>query len=271
MAKKINIIGLGEIGVSTLHSMLMIPGTRDKFEFYLTDIDKSKQSLVENYNVEKFSTEPFKKCDVYIICVWTTDQALEVLRKIRKLNKRMVEYSVCIETTLDPSKLKEFQEFPANESLAAFPHRYNPYDPHHGVFNQTRVLGAYGHSAYIFYSYFMKLENIVTTSFANAVWSKVLENAYRYCEIVLAQEFSCSMGADKFKEVRELANSKWNIDIKQAQDGVMGKCLPKDMQLFVTAAPLFTSFFQEILKSNKDYINAKDYYVKKFGTGKENQ
>jgi UDP-N-acetyl-D-mannosaminuronic acid dehydrogenase len=38
----------------------------------------------------------------------------------------------------------------------------------------------------------------------------------------------------KFEEVREACNTKWNIEIPEARDGIKGHCLPKDAEYFAS-------------------------------------
>jgi len=236
---RVNVIGLGEIGTRTLEEMGPIQpmGFNSDLEFFATDVDKSKKSIAKELKV-KFDTKPFKNCDVYIICVWTTDQIIEVMKQINKVSKNKHKI-ISIESTIDPRSIDDIKQLADKDTaLAAFPHRYNPNDAEHGIFNQHRVLGVWpiGDTREVekFYSRFMSPIFIIKAcSFKDAVLSKVIENAYRYMEIVLAQEMSLALGKERFERVRELANTKWNIDIRGARYGVNGKCLPKDMELFL--------------------------------------
>jgi len=66
--------------------------------------------------------------------------------------------------------------------------------------------------------------------------SKIAENAYRYIQLAFAEELKMvcdDLGMD-FNEVRDACNTKWNIEIPEARDGIGGHCLPKDMKYFVS-------------------------------------
>ena len=84
-----------------------------------------------------------------------------------------------------------------------------------------------------FYTWFMHRHMIHDTSLAVAEICKPLENAYRFLEITIAQEIKelCVQKGLDFEQVRQAMNTKWNIDVKEARDGVGGKCLPKDIEL----------------------------------------
>lgn len=269
---RVNIIGLGEIGYETLKAMVKTPYLyhptcilAERMEFYATDIDESKLKAAKELGAVKFSTKPFKKCDVYIVCVWSTEQILEVLAQIRKLNGSR-EYIVSIESTIDPLAVEEIlKNRPVNETIAAFPHRYMFGDDAHGIFNQNRVLGVvpvlrYEKVSNFYEDFFDAGYKIIKADFEDAVLTKVLENSYRYMEIVLAQELSNALGASRFERLRHLANTKWNINIKQALNGVKGKCLPKDMELLYKLVGDKPSIIVGMLQAmNKDFINGKTH------------
>lgn len=92
-----------------------------------------------------------------------------------------------------------------------------------------------------FYSKFMNPALIHTTSLAIAELCKPLENAYRFYEIAFAEELKmlCDRKKLDFELLRKAMNTKWNIDIKRARNGIGGHCLPKDIQLIRKFFPEF--------------------------------
>ena len=93
--------------------------------------------------------------------------------------------------------------------------------------------------------------------------AKPLENAYRFAEIAIAEELKmlCDEKGIDFNRLREAANTKWNINIKEARGGINGKCLPKDTQAI-----------NEFFGNNKMFsasIDINREYVKKI-KGKNN-
>lgn len=255
---KICVIGLGEIGGRTLSKMLDGESlTTRGFTYAGVDInpDKLKRELYPRYEVALLDKIP-QDYDVYVVSVWNSQQVLETLKQIPWDTRPLV----CIESTFDPGMIPFLKDIPGldPDCMVAFPHRYNPNDAEHDVFNLTRVLGGMTPEAtkrgYAFYLNFMNRRYIYQTTFGNAVTTKVLENAYRYMEIVIAQELKRTLEASgyNFAELRMLANSKWNIDIREAIGGVEGKCLPKDMGIFMGNFPNGLWNAMEIL--NKAYI-----------------
>jgi UDP-N-acetyl-D-mannosaminuronate dehydrogenase len=59
---------------------------------------------------------------------------------------------------------------------------------------------------------------------------KLTENSYRHILISIAEELKMIFG-DRFEELRKLCNTKWNIDIMEAREGISGLCLPKDIRI----------------------------------------
>ena len=54
-------------------------------------------------------------------------------------------------------------------------------------------------------------------------------------EIAFAEELKmfCDRSGLSFEELRGAINSKWNIKILEAKEGIGGHCLPKDSQMFL--------------------------------------
>jgi UDP-N-acetyl-D-mannosaminuronic acid dehydrogenase len=65
--------------------------------------------------------------------------------------------------------------------------------------------------------------------------TKIVENSYRYVEIAFAEELKiiCDKINVDFNELRTAINTKWNINILEAQQGIGGHCLPKDSQMLL--------------------------------------
>jgi UDP-N-acetyl-D-mannosaminuronic acid dehydrogenase len=64
--------------------------------------------------------------------------------------------------------------------------------------------------------------------------TKITEQAYRYIQIAFAEELRviCERAGLDFAELRKACNTKWNISIPDALDGIGGECLPKDIKFF---------------------------------------
>lgn len=228
--KSVCVIGLGEVGFPVLQDLVAKnPGT---FDIYGMDVDQHRvwELRKEGFQV---GTE-YLDCDVHIICVYTTDQVIEVLKNIPQHKSTLIS----VESTLDPARIGELHHQVTSAKMVLFPHRFNPGDADHKVFNLDRVMGPRSDigwkMAMDFYGHFMDTGLIHRVSFDIAALAKVAENAYRFIEIALSEYLSllCDDAKVDYEELRKAMTTKWNIDVKEARDGIGGHCLPKDMDLF---------------------------------------
>lgn len=236
--KNVAVIGLGEIGGAVFDEIAQHPKAAG-LHLIGTDVDSNK--LKKHDHPHHADTEysldiPF--ADLYIVCVWSTDQILNCITQIDVINPKAL---ICIESTIDPTAMAVLRR----KNVVAFPHRFNPNDPDHKIFNLDRLIGGHNPKAVkkvkVFFSKFMKRKLIHEVSFDIAVLSKVAENAYRALEIIMAQEIkkSCDSKGVDFNALRQAMNTKWNIEMHEARTGVAGKCLPKDLALFNKMFPDF--------------------------------
>lgn len=235
---KIVVVGLGEIGGAVFEEIATHPNAFDLC-IVGNDIDPAKTKPHDHFHYANttYSNE-IPLADFYIVCVWSTDQILNVIKQIETLNPEAV---ICIESTIDPSAI----ELIRHHRVVAFPHRFNPNDQDHKIFNLDRLIGsddqAALNTAKQLFSRFMPDHLLHEVDFEIAVLAKVAENAYRALEIIMAQEIkkSCQRKGIDFESLRKAMNTKWNIDVREARDGVAGKCLPKDLGLFNKTFPDF--------------------------------
>jgi UDP-N-acetyl-D-mannosaminuronic acid dehydrogenase len=68
--------------------------------------------------------------------------------------------------------------------------------------------------------------------------TKIAENAHRYLQIAMAEDFYlyCQANNINFQELREALNTKWNVNILEPRDGIGGHCLPKDTKMFLESS-----------------------------------
>jgi UDP-N-acetyl-D-mannosaminuronic acid dehydrogenase len=265
---QITIIGLGVIGSATMQDMInTIKNKKLDWKISGVDINKDRiKQLKEQYKDEEcigyFDTQ-IKKSDVYIISVYTSDQVSQVLKQIPKRAK--TKPLVAIESTVSPDFIKNYLKvYQRLFDIVVFPHRFNPNDPDHAVFNLTRAMGTDDDAVYKravdFYKTFMNPDLIVKTTMFYAALSKVVENSYRYIEISIAEDWKmeCDRIGIDFSELRRVANSKWNIDLKMAMNGIGGSCLPKDVELL-------SNYFSKskLLKSARNADKTYKSYCKK--------
>ena len=119
------------------------------------------------------------------------------------------------------------------------PHRFYVHEKEeHGV-RQTRVLGGCEpccvREARYFYADLLKIPIHIVSSVDIAELTKIAENSYRFLEIAFAEELKmvCDYSDIDFNELRNAINTKWNVKILEAKEGVGGHCLPKDSQMFL--------------------------------------
>jgi UDP-N-acetyl-D-mannosaminuronate dehydrogenase len=84
--------------------------------------------------------------------------------------------------------------------------------------------------------------------------AKITENAYRYVQIAFAEELrmACeALGLD-FNEVREACNTKWNVEILEAREGIGGHCLPKDIR-YLSSLTIHNTLLKAAIKADEEY------------------
>lgn len=249
----INIIGMGELGKEIYDEI-----SKKESEVYGIEIDTKRLKELKNkkYRVYKSINSI---ANTYIVSVYTTKQLWNVLEEIEEYKHPETRPLISIEGTIEPCTHKLLKNFSKKvpSDIVLFPHRYNPNDKKHHIFNLDRLLSGLTkkaeNRALEFYSKFMDKKLIHVYPIEVVELAKSLENAYRYIEITMAQHIYdlCEKKDLDFKILREAINTKWNIDIKEARKGVGGKCLPKDMDL---VCQYFDSELFDLLKQyNEDY------------------
>jgi UDP-N-acetyl-D-mannosaminuronate dehydrogenase len=231
----INVIGLGEIGYGTFKGFYDLEDI-SRIKTLGTDIDSL---IVTEINRRYFKqvayTDIQKDADIYIICVLTSKQVYEVFEQIPKGK------IVVVESTVDYDVAK-YMANSKDHDVVFFPHRFSKDDaPNHQHFNTPRVMSATSDLAFLvikeLYKFLMKEEDIIKVNdWEIAVLSKIVENTTRFIEIAFAEEMKmmCDYKNIDFTALRNAVNTKWNINIKEARDGIGRHCLPKDILLFKT-------------------------------------
>jgi len=250
---KVVIVGKGEIGGNIEKKMK----ERDIDRIFTVDKDITKNPNYKSIN-EFNEKNKDDLANVYIICVLTQGQLIDVVNDIKLTNKPLIS----IETACDPDAYKKVKKIVKDKAdVIVFQERWNPRDFYHDVFNQPRVMGGEYKRGREFYCRYMMYENIIVTDKPElAALCKIVENAYRYIEIAIAEELKMLTG-DDFLELRRLINTKWNIKIAEARKGVGGHCLPKDIGIV-------NSYFPDN-KMFKCAVLVDAYYKEKFNGEKK--
>jgi len=247
---RVCVLGLGQVGLPTAK--------------YIADKGKevfgydTKQEAVESAEMQGIKAssdwQKIPVSDVYIICVHSGLQRdgspdfspiFEVCKKIYEKSLSSPPSKTClvsIESTVVPGLSRKVYEeiFKRRVKLVHVPHRFWVEDPdRHGV-KQPRVIGAIDNESLkeglSFYDKILHIPLSTAFPIETAEMSKIAENSYRYVQIAFAEELRmvCDKLGIDFNEVRNACNTKWNIEIPEARDGIKGHCLPKDLRYFLS-------------------------------------
>jgi nucleotide sugar dehydrogenase len=240
---KVCVLGLGKVGLPTAKYV-----AKKGMQVFGYDVKKEAVERAEMQEVKTSTNwQEIPVSDVYIICVPTDlknanpdfSSIFDACRKINEKNLLLSSSNLCllsIESTITPGLCRKLYEevFQRHVKLVHVPHRYWADDQvRHGV-KQLRVIGAINDESlkegWNFYNKILGIPLHKVSSIEIAEMSKIAENAYRYVQIAFAEELKLvcdELGID-FNEVRDACNTKWNIEIPEARDGIGGHCLPKD-------------------------------------------
>lgn len=243
-------LGLGEVGLPTAKYIANKGLEVFGYDLKPEAIERAKMHGILKASIEWQAIPP---ANVYIICVYSglKDEKPDfssIFDVCEKINEKVLSSSspeaplVSIESTVIPGVSRKVYEeiFRRRVNLVHVPHRYWAGDPvRHGV-KQRRVIGAVDDKSLKlgleFYNEILKVPLHQVAPIEVAEMSKISENAYRYIQIAFAEELKmiCDELGLNFNEVQKACNTKWNIRIPEARDGIKGRCLPKDAKYFAS-------------------------------------
>ena len=242
---KICVLGLGEVGLPTAIYMV-----RKHEEVWGYDIASSAVKKAKDNGLSRATKKwgEIPSMDVYVVCAstrlsndGTPDLApvFDCCEKIaRAANKPAL---VSIESTIVPLTSRKIYEdiFDKRIAMVHVPHRFYGAEPmRHGV-KQKRVIGGIDEKSLKLGREFYENNEIplhVVSSIEIAEMTKIAENAYRFVQISFAEELKmiCNGLGLSFEQVRDACNTKWNIDLLDAMEGIGGHCLPKDIRYLIS-------------------------------------
>jgi len=238
LISRVCVLGLGVIGLPTA---LHISKFYDVIGY---DINPKVVENVKEMGLNSACDElPY--ADVYVIAVSTSinedktpdmSNIYDVCDQISKVNPDSL---ICIESTISMGTCRQISEKLSLSKIVHCPHRFWEGDVVNYGIVQKRAFGALNDESFkygkIFYES-QKIPIIEVSSIEIAEMCKVAENAYRFVQIAFAEELKtiCDDLGLPFEELRESCNTKWNIDILEARDGIGGHCLPKDVRYLGT-------------------------------------
>jgi UDP-N-acetyl-D-mannosaminuronate dehydrogenase len=230
---RVCVVGLGTIGTPTVKYI-------HEHGFEACGYDLTEKSLD---GIETFTDwERVPESDIYVVAV-TSDNVENVCKEISSKDKGSF---VAIESTVRVGACRKIVETFGLQALVHCPHRYWEEDPvNHGV-RQLRVIGAINEQSLERGLEFYRSLDIplhVCPTIEIAEMCKIAENAKRFVQIAFSEELKmiCEEKKISFDEVRKACNTKWNIEILEAREGIFGSCLPKDiryLKLLTSRSPL---------------------------------
>ncbi len=254
---RVCVIGLGNVGYPTASHI-----RKCGFSICGYDIDRKKVLNVNPFMAfHEWRSVP--DCNVYIVCVNTNwkvgkpdmSNILDICGKIAAKSKD--KPLVSIESTVSVGTCRRVAELFDTVNLVHVPHRYWSKDPdNHGV-NQLRVIGALDQESLAIGVKFYETIGVPLHPVSNletAEMVKIAENAYRFMQIAFAEQLRliCEENNMAFEEVRSAANTKWNIELLEARDGIGGDCLPKDIKFLMSLKE--TLLLRGATEADKQYV-----------------
>jgi nucleotide sugar dehydrogenase len=266
---KVLVVGLGQLGLPVAKYI-----KETGYDAYGYDISSTAMHIAEKASIKRAAD--FGEFDVYILCVSThrpgdifspdIDGLFSIIEKISDEAKNGALLS--IESTIPKGTSKKvFEALNHRLHVVHAPHRwYAAEEKEHGI-NQPRVIGGvcgcclnagmqfYGDSK-VYRSSSSQIPNDKFTNFISlgipmhpvkeievAELTKVVENAHRYLQIAFAEELYlyCQANNVNFPELKDAANTKWNVDILEPREGIGGHCLPKDTKMFLQSSKSITN------------------------------
>jgi len=250
---RVLIIGLGQLGLSAARYIKEIG-----FDTYGYDMNPKAMEIAErSVGIKQATDFGINDFDVYVINVSThkpddrsspqIDGLLSIAHKISREAKK--DALVSIESTIPKGTSKKVFEI-LNHRLHVVhaPHRwYASEEKEHGV-NQLRVIGGVCDCCLRIGLQFYCGNNDPTTQYKNlkvamhqvseieiAEITKIAENAHRYLQIAFAEELYlyCQANNINFPELRDALNTKWNVEILEAREGITKHNLLKDTKMFL--------------------------------------
>ena len=265
--KKVLVIGLGQLGLPVAKYIL------DKgFETFGFDVSTEVMKLAKTCGIkvtQNFSDidvfvvciSTHKQNDIY-----SPDVAgiVDIARRIS--NEAKNGALVSIESTIPKGTSRRIFEMMNHRiHVVHVPHRWYALEQDvHGV-NQLRVIGGVSECCLKLGLEFYGTNNgeLITSGACNdqvanssdtyrilknlsiplhpvseieiAELAKIVENSYRYVQIAFAEDLNmyCHKNNVNFNELRNAVNTKWNVSLPEARNGIGGHCLPKDAKMFV--------------------------------------
>jgi nucleotide sugar dehydrogenase len=259
LQNRVCVIGLGVVGYPTAEYI-------SEQGFQVSGYDVLHKNSDKFFTTTRFDEVP-KDTDIFIITVSTginrgEPDLTNLYDACEKISTANPDSLVCVESTVPVGTCREISKKFGLPNFVHVPHRYWTQNPKEFGVRQTRVFGAVNdrslEEGQRFYNK-LSIPLCVVPEIEIAEMSKIAENAYVYVNIAFAESLRmvCEDLGLKYGCVRDACNTKWNIELMEARDGIWGACLPKDIRYL-----LFHSSSDPLLAGA---IRADAKYKKRFG------
>lgn len=260
---RVCVAGLGQIGLPVLEYI-----SKKGFKTYGYDIDQNavKKAIEKGMKATGVWNEiPHEEIKVYVICVSTgwkleapdISAIFDICSKIA--NSCNHKPLVSIESTIPPGTCKMLSEKILRKAyLVHCPHRYWKEDPVRYGVCQIRVIGGIDKKSLRiglnFYNR-LKIPIFPVSKIEIAEMSKIVENSYRFIQIAFAEQVKiiCDENDINFEELRKACNTKWNVEILEARNGIGGHCLPKDIRYLISVGKQLSPLLEGALLVDSIY------------------
>lgn len=237
------IVGLGTVGGPTARFF----ATGD-VPVYGCDINPKAAAAFDGI-LEATSTSlaDLPLADLYVVTVDTGFRGEEpvttsVFKACGAIAARGTPKLVSVESTVPIGTCQRIHDevFGGRIPVVHIPHRWWMVDEENYGVRQTRVVGGTDAEsvrlAVDFYGS-LGIPLVPVAELRIAELTKAAENTDRYLQIAYAEllKMICDDNGMDFEELRRAMNTKWNVEVLEARDGIGGTCLPKDI-LYVKAA-----------------------------------
>jgi len=265
------VAGLGEVGLPAAEYIAEKGLPTYGYDVDMVKVDRAKKNGI--ISTTCWEDLPHNEIKVYILCVSTgwgqngpiLSAVLDVCQKISL--RPQPPYLVSIESTVPFGTCRMLAEkiFRKKVYLVHVPHRYWKEDPVRYGVRQPRVIGGINKQSLMrginFYSR-LKIPIFPVSNIEVAELSKLVENSYRFVQISFAEQMKiiCDSKGIDFEELRKAVNTKWNVDLLEAREGIGGHCLPKDIRYLIYSAGKSTPLLEGAILADRMY----QWYLKHF-------
>lgn len=265
---RVCVIGLGTIGLPTASYI-----SKKDLQVYGYDLSPNAVRKAKGFFASA-DWNAMPDAEIYVVCVstnWNSSgpDVSPVLDVCERISKRPNGKSslVCVESTVPVGTCRGISEKFGLDHMVHVPHRFWSGDPRRHGIRQTRVMGALNNETMRLASRFygrLDIPIVKLTSPEAAELTKIVENAHRFVQIAFAEELAliCANLGLPFSEIRKGANSKWNVEILEAREGIGGHCLPKDVRYLLSAAKDGAPILEGAIRSDEAYTDARTVKVK---------